>query len=152
MQLQTALCHSYNYITFIAIFKLFCIFFFYMALLTWDILHKTYGDFFFPWCVLCNSTANEHSLLIRKHFSHALTTCSVCDTTHNWATTSCSSTDKRMKVFADLPWLSELLPLCSRAQLGGYFVVTICLTQFDTILLWAMKPRNHLNLHIFIDS
>lgn len=46
----------------------------------------------FPWCILCKSTANEHSLFNRKHFSHTMTTWCVWDTTHNWTTTSRSVT------------------------------------------------------------
>jgi hypothetical protein len=100
----------------------------------------------FPWCILCKSTANEHSLFNRKHFSHTLTTWCVWDTTHKWTTTSCSITYKAASL-GRRTFAQWAFPLCSGAQLVGYIAVITCLRQPDTILFRVMKQRNH-NLHI----
>jgi hypothetical protein len=41
--------------------------------------------------------------------------CSLCET-HAWANVSCSSTDKKRKDLAELPWLSELIFICIQGQ------------------------------------
>jgi len=113
-----------------------------MVLLKLDILYKTF-DGIFPWCILCISTANEHSLFNRKYFSHTLTTWCIWDTTHNWTTTPCSITYKIRK-----SWETCLGSVSFSPVHSSTIAVITCLRQIDTILFWAMQQRNH-NLHLF---
>jgi hypothetical protein len=45
-----------------------------------DLLRKFRLCFFNPWCILCESIANEHSFFNRKKLLHALIPCTVWDT------------------------------------------------------------------------
>lgn len=63
----------------------FCTLFLHMTLMWWTVfLQNFWWLFFHDTYILCESFANENSLLNRKHFSHPMT-CSIWETRHKWA-------------------------------------------------------------------